>query len=296
MTAAPAAEVRPLASADLRRGARRYGSRQARPALRAGDRGCRRRSARQFGVFAETVAAGNVVRGINATGAAGYTRKQLDELTGVARQFGAKGLAWLALEAGEGGALTARSPIAKFFSAEEIAALAARFEAGAGDLLLFVADTAAVAATVLGRLRSQLGPQLYGVDDNELGLRLGRRLPAASSGMPKAIAGTPSTTPSPRRCRRTPHLLDSDPGAARAAAYDMVLNGYEVGGGSIRIHDRAMQERVFGLLGYTKEAGLGPLRPPAARLRVRRPAARRYRPRHRPHRDDPGRGRRTSAR
>ncbi len=207
----------------------------------------------QFGVFAGTVAAGNVVRGVKAAGQAGYTRKQLDDLTGVARQFGAKGLAWLALEAGEGGALTARSPIAKFFGAEEIAALAARFEAGPGDLLLFVADSPAVVSAVLGRLRSQLGPQLHGVDDTELAFAWVVDFPLFewdAAGNRWDAVHHPFTAPLPEDA----HLLESDPGAARAAAYDMVLNGYEVGGGSIRIHDRAMQERAFALLGYTQEA------------------------------------------
>ena len=206
-----------------------------------------------FGVFAGAVAGGGVVRGIKAPGQAGYTRKQLDDLTGVARQFGAKGLAWLALDAGEGGALTARSPIAKFFSAEEIAALAARFEAGAGDLLLFVADSHAVASETLGRLRSQLGPQLYPSDENELAFAWVLDFPLFewdADGNRWDAVHHPFTAPLPEDA----HLLDSDPGAARAAAYDMVLNGYEVGGGSIRIHDRALQEKAFALLGYTQEA------------------------------------------
>jgi aspartyl-tRNA synthetase len=207
--------------------------------------------ASQFSVFAGTVAAGNVVRGLKVAGQAGYTRKQLDDLTNVARQFGAKGLAWLALE-GEVGALTARSPIAKFFAPEELATLAARFEAGPGDLLLFVADTRAVAAEVLGRLRSQLGPQLHSLDDNELAFAWITEFPMFEwdeEGQRWDAVHHPFTSALPEDL----HLLDSDPGAARAAAYDMVLNGYEVGGGSIRIHDPAIQERVFGLLGYNKE-------------------------------------------
>lgn len=206
----------------------------------------------QFGVFAQTVAAGNVVRGINATGLGGATRKQLDDLTATARQFGAKGLAWLALEAGEGGALAARSPIAKFFSADEIAALAARFDGKSGDLLLFVADTRAVAAEVLGRLRSQLGPQIHQLDDQELAFAWVVDFPLLewdAEGNRWDAVHHPFTAPLPDDA----HLLDSDPGAARAAAYDMVLNGFEVGGGSIRIHDRAIQEQVFGLLGYSKD-------------------------------------------
>jgi len=206
-----------------------------------------------FGVFANAVAGGGVVRGIKAPGQAGYTRKQLDDLTGVARQFGAKGLAWLALDAGAGGTLTARSPIAKFFSPEEIASLAARFDAVAGDLLLFVADSRAVASEVLGRLRSQLGPALYQVDDNELAFVWVLDFPLFewdADGNRWDAVHHPFTSPLPEDA----HLLDSDPGAARAAAYDIVLNGYEVGGGSIRIFDRAVQEKAFALLGYSKEA------------------------------------------
>ncbi|MFN8516540.1 MAG: aspartate--tRNA ligase, partial [Thermomicrobiales bacterium] len=207
--------------------------------------------ASQFGVFASTVAAGNVVRGLKVPGQAGYTRKQLDDLTGVARQFGAKGLAWLALE-GEASALTARSPIAKFFAPQELATLAARFEAGPGDLLLFVADTLPVAAEVLGRLRSQLGPQLHNLDEHELAFAWVTEFPMFEwdeDGQRWDAVHHPFTSALPEDF----HLLDTDPGAARAAAYDMVLNGYEVGGGSIRIHDPNIQERVFGLLGYNKE-------------------------------------------
>jgi aspartyl-tRNA synthetase len=205
----------------------------------------------QFGVFASTVAGGGVVRGICAPGQAGYTRKQLDELTNTARQFGAKGLAWLALE-GEAATLTARSPIAKFFTPEEIAGLAARFSAGPGDLLLFVADSRAVAGETLGRLRAQLGPQLFTLDDNELAFAWVMDFPLLEWDAELQrwdAVHHPFTAPLPDDA----HLLDSEPGAARAAAYDLVLNGYEVGGGSIRIHDRAMQEKLFGLLGYTQE-------------------------------------------
>ena len=158
---------------------------------------------------------------------------------------------WLALE-GEAGALTARSPIAKFFSPEEIAALAARFDAVAGDLLLFVADSRAVASEVLGRLRSQLGPQLHSLDENELAFAWITEFPMFEwdeEGQRWDAVHHPFTSTLPEDA----HLLDTDPGAARAAAYDMVLNGYEVGGGSIRIHDPGIQERVFGLLGYNKE-------------------------------------------
>ncbi|CAA9566161.1 MAG: Aspartyl-tRNA synthetase @ Aspartyl-tRNA(Asn) synthetase [uncultured Thermomicrobiales bacterium] len=208
-----------------------------------------------FGVFAGTVAEGGVVRGILAPGCAGYTRKQLDELTNTARQFGAKGLAWIALEGGDAGggaALSPRSPIAKFFSPEEIAALAARFGAGPGDLLLFVADRREVAGEVLGRLRAQLGPQLEAIDPDELAFAWVTEFPLLEwddeAGRWDAVHH-PFTAPLPADA----HLLETDPGAARAAAYDLVLNGYEVGGGSIRIHDAGVQERLFGLLGYSRE-------------------------------------------
>jgi aspartyl-tRNA synthetase len=207
--------------------------------------------ASQFGVFAQTVAAGNVVRGIKAAGQAGYTRRQLDDLTAIARQFGAKGLAWLALEQREGG-LSARSPIAKFFTPEEIAALAARFDAGPGDLLLFVADRREVAGEVLGRLRAQLGPQLYRLDDDELAFAWVTEFPLLEWDDELRrwdAVHHPFTAPLPDDLA----LLEGDPGAARAAAYDLVLNGYEVGGGSIRIHRRDVQERLFALMGYSQE-------------------------------------------
>ncbi len=210
----------------------------------------------RFGVFAQTVAGGGVVRGINAPGQASYTRKQLEELTATARGFGARGLAWLALEGGEGGVLTARSPIAKFFSAGEIGALAARFGAGPGDLLLFVADKREVAGETLGRLRAGLGLRLFPLDPDELAFAWVTEFPLlewdAEAGRWDAVHH-PFTTPLPEDLP----LLETNPGAARAAAYDLVLNGYEVGGGSIRIHRRELQERLFGLLGYSREDAWG---------------------------------------
>ncbi|HEX5505544.1 MAG TPA: aspartate--tRNA ligase, partial [Thermomicrobiales bacterium] len=206
----------------------------------------------QFGVFAGAVANGGVVRGLRLPGQATYTRRQLDDLTATARQFGAKGLVWLALEAGEDGLLAARSPVAKFFSPEELAALAARGEAGPGDLLVFVADARQVAGEALGRLRSQLGPQLFALDDDELAFAWVTEFPLLEwdeAGGRWDAVHHPFTSPLPEDVP----LLATDPGAVRAAAYDLVLNGSEVGGGSIRIHRRDVQERMFALMGYSKE-------------------------------------------
>ncbi|MDW8058938.1 MAG: aspartate--tRNA ligase [Thermomicrobium sp.] len=201
-----------------------------------------------FGVFKSALAAGGVVRGFAVPGYAEATRSQLDQLTELARTFGAKGLVWLALQREDGG-LTARSPVAKFLSDTEIATLAERFGAGPGDLLLLVADVESVAANVLGRLRLQvardrklvdesvhafcwvLDPPLFEWNDEE------RRWEAMHH---------PFTSP---RDEDVP-LLDSDPGRVRAKAYDLVADGYELGTGSIRIHRREIQNKIFAIMGY----------------------------------------------
>lgn len=208
-------------------------------------------STSQFGVFSGAVAAGGVVRAIAVPGMASATRSQIDDLTAFARQFGAKGLAWLALE-DSAGMVAARSPIAKFLSGDEIRDIAARTGANPGDLVLLVADDEAVAAVVLGRLRERLGHELglatprvaafcwvldfplFHWDDEN------RRWDAEHH---------PFTAPMDEDIP----FLDTDPGRVRAKAYDIVLNGFEVGGGSIRIHQRELQAKIFQLMGYEPE-------------------------------------------
>jgi aspartyl-tRNA synthetase len=197
-----------------------------------------------FGVFENTVAAGGHVRGINAKGLGDYTRKQIDELTAFVQDLGAKGLAYIALT-GEG---ETRSSFAKFLSEERMQAVMSRMEAEKGDLLLFVADKPSVVFESLGRLRVLLGDRLGLRDKDVLGFCWVIDFPFVMYNEEEE-RWDPShhlfTSPMPEDIP----MLDTEPGKARGTQYDLVLNNYEVGGGSIRIHDRALQEKVFKLIG-----------------------------------------------
>ncbi len=197
-----------------------------------------------FQVFEKAVASGGAVRGLNAKGCGGYSRKEIDELTQYVSSFGAKGLAYLAVEAsGEH-----RSTFAKFLTPEWTAGLLQRMQAEPGDLLLFVADKPSVVFEALGRLRAHLADRLNLRDPKVLAFCWVIDFPYVTWNADEK-RWDPShhlfTSPVPADIP----LLDSDPGAARGQQYDMVLNDYEVGGGSIRIHDRALQEKVFELIG-----------------------------------------------
>jgi aspartyl-tRNA synthetase len=213
-----------------------------------------------FRVFDETLAAGGRVKAIVAPGLAGSTRKELDELTERARRFGAKGLATLGIAA-EG---EVHGPIAKFLSPELIRGVVDETGAGDGDLILIVADTPNVTADVLGRLRAELGQRLGLADPNVLAFAWVHRFPMYQwdtelgrwdathnpfSGVvpeDEALLVTASGDPS----KPSPE----DPaGRARALQYDIVLNGWELGGGSIRIHRRDLLARSFALQGQTEE-------------------------------------------
>ena len=201
-----------------------------------------------FQVFENTAASGGHVRGIKAGGLGDYTRKQLDELTEYVKQFGAKGLAYLAItREGE-----LRSTFAKFLSPETLDSLKERFEAGPGDLLLFVADRAAVAYEALGRLRVHLAERLGLADPAVLAFCWVVDFPSLVWSEDER-RWDPShhlfTAPMPEDVA----LFDTDPGKARGQQYDMILNNYELGGGSIRIHDRALQEKMFKLIGLDPE-------------------------------------------
>ena len=214
-----------------------------------------------FGVFDSALAAGGRVKAIVAPGMAGITRREMDDLTERARRFGAKGLAHLALE--PGGEI--KSPIAKFLSDETQRALIERSGAGEGDLILIVADTHEITADVLGRLRVELGDRLGLADPDVLSYVWISRFPMYqwdpdngrwhathnpfSGVLPEdepllvTASGDPDR-PSP-----------ADPaGRARALQYDLALNGWELGGGSIRIHRRDLLERSFRLQGHSLEA------------------------------------------
>jgi len=197
-----------------------------------------------FQVFEGTAASGGLVRGINASGLGDYSRKQIDELTEFVKKYGAKGLAYYALPtSGE-----ARSSFAKFVKPEVMQAMLERLEAKAGDLLLFVADQPAVVCEALGRLRVLLAERLGLADPNVLGFCWVIDFPFVNWNEEEQ-RWDPSHHLFTSPMAEDLPLLDSDPGKARGQQYDLVLNNYEVAGGSIRIHDRALQEKVFKLIG-----------------------------------------------
>ncbi len=200
-----------------------------------------------FGVFRDTVANGGEVKAVRGPGMADYSRRQIDEMQSVAATGGAKGLATLAFTA-DG----VKSPIAKFLSETEIAAIRERAEAQDGDLLMIVAGTPKVVAESLSRVRLEVGRRLNLMDDNVMACAWVIDQPLFEWNEDENRWDSvhhPFTSPRPEDVP----LLDTDPGAVRAQAYDVVMNGYEAGGGSIRIHRRDVQEKVFGLLGLTME-------------------------------------------
>ena len=202
-----------------------------------------------FRVFRETADSGKKVRGINAPGgAAHYSRKLIDELTEYVKQFEAKGLAWFRVE--PDGKLW--SPISKNFSEEQLARIAERMQAKPGDLLLFVADTWAVSCKALHNLRKRVGVDLKLYDPKAMNFSWIVEFPMFDYDQEEkrwASMHHPFTAPRPQDVP----LLESDPGKARAVAYDLVINGSEAGGGTIRIHDRETQSKVFRLLGVDAE-------------------------------------------
>lgn len=199
-------------------------------------------------VFRSVLAQGGRIKGINAKSCAGFTRREIDELTAVVTQLGAKGLAWIALE-GDG---SVRSPLAKFLKETEVAELKRLFTAEPGDLLLLVAADAHTVALALGQLRLYLGEKLGLIDRNALAFTWVTDFPLFewSEEEKRYVAmHHPFTSP----LEEDLPYLESDPARVRAKAYDLVLNGVEIGGGSIRIHTRSVQERMFRALGLTPE-------------------------------------------
>jgi aspartyl-tRNA synthetase len=200
----------------------------------------------EFQAFGQTVAAGGAVKGLRVPGAAAMSRKELDDLTAEAKQAGAKGLVWIKVNP-DG----VQSPVAKFIQSIQPRLLEALGSAP-GDLLLLVADAPDVACTVLGRLRVELARRfdLIPADRDVFAWVIDFPLVEWNPDEKRWDAvHHPFTAP---RDEDLP-LLDSEPGHARAKAYDLVLNGQEAAGGSIRIHQQSVQERVFGLIGISKE-------------------------------------------
>lgn len=201
-----------------------------------------------FKVFRSIADGDGTVRAINAKGCASFSRKELDNLTTYVAQFGAKGLAWVKMKAnGEW-----QSPIAKFFSDEERAAMSAALDAQEGDLLFFGADTKSVVLPVLGELRVELARRLELLDKKEFNFIWVTDFPLMEYDENKKryqALHHPFTAPKEQDLER----LESDPGSVYSQAYDLVLNGTEIGGGSIRIHQRDIQSRVLNALDISEE-------------------------------------------
>ena len=201
-----------------------------------------------FGVFTGALENGGSVRGINAKGQGAMPRKKIDKLVSFAKDYGAKGLAYLAVN--EDG--TYKSSFAKFMTEEELAALVEKMGGEPGDLLLFAADKNKVVWDVLGALRLELARQLELLDKNRYNFLWVTEFPLLewSDEENRFMAmHHPFTMPMEEDWDK----IDTDPGAVRAKAYDIVLNGTELGGGSVRIHQSDIQEKMFEVLGFTKE-------------------------------------------
>ena len=202
-----------------------------------------------FGVFTGALENGGSVRGINAKGQGGMPRKKIDALVKFAKDFGAKGLAYLCIN--EDGKY--KSSFAKFMTEDELHALVDKMDGQPGDLLLFAADRNKVVYDVLGNLRLELARQLDLLDKNEYRFLWVTEFPQFeySEEEQRYVAmHHPFTMP----MEEDLELLETEPGKVRARAYDIVLNGTEIGGGSIRIHQDDIQERMFEALGFTKES------------------------------------------
>ena len=205
----------------------------------------------EFRVFRGVADAGNFVRGINAVGAADrFSRKRIDELTTyVQEDFSAKGLAWFKVDA-EG---KLASPIAKNFTDDHLDEIKTKMDASPSDLLLFIADSWEVSCKALNGLRKRLGAELELYDPNELNFSWVVEFPMFDYDDEEkrwVAMHHPFTAP----LEQDLPSLSEEPGNARAQAYDLILNGYEAGGGTIRIHDSGIQQQVFGLLGMDEKS------------------------------------------
>jgi aspartyl-tRNA synthetase len=201
-----------------------------------------------FKVFSDAVSSGGSVRAVNIEGAAeSFSRKEIDSLAEFVKAYGAKGLAWMKFS---GGGIV--SPIAKFFSEEELREIRERTGARDGDLLLFAADRDRVVLPALGALRCECARRLGILSPADYRFLWVTEFPLLEYDEEEkryAAMHHPFTSP----VQEDLPLLDVSPGEVRARAYDVVLNGVEIGGGSIRIHQPELQEKMFGVLGFTKE-------------------------------------------
>lgn len=216
----------------------------------------REASETDLGVFRGAIEQGGVVKGFAAPGCAGYTRKQLDELTEMAKSRGAKGLVTIGL--GAASSLDAisedeiRSNVAKFLTVEQVIGIGKQLSGNPGDLLLIIADDSGVADLVLGYLREEMGRRLSLCDPDTLAFAFIVDFPLLQW---NSDEGRWDSTHHPFTSMKDEDfpLLDTNPGAVRSKAYDMVCNGLEFASGSIRIHDSALQSKIFHMLGYSQE-------------------------------------------
>ena len=201
----------------------------------------------EFRVFRSALESGGMTKGLRAEGAGSFSRREIDQLTAFVGQRGAKGLAWMRCVDGK-----LESPIARFFSEESLDSLARRMEAQDGDLLLFVADQPKVVHQALGDLRVELAKRLGQADPNRYEFVWIVDFPLVEWNDEEHRWNPlhhPFTSPHPDDL----HFLDKDPSKARSLQHDLAVNGQEVWGGSIRIHQREVQERIFDLLQISEE-------------------------------------------
>jgi len=201
----------------------------------------------EFKVFASAIEGGGVVRAINAKGCASFTRREIDDMGKMAVEAGAKGMAWIVVAENE-----LKSPITKFLTEEQVAAILQALDAKPGDLLLFGADQTRMVERVLGLLRLELAKRLDLIDKEQLAFTWVVDFPLLEYDE-EDKRWTAMHHPFTSGKEEDLATMEENPGAVRARAYDLVLNGTEVGGGSIRIHRKEIQERMFNLLGHTPE-------------------------------------------
>ncbi len=202
----------------------------------------------EFGVFKGTLEAGGSITCLNFTGGATYSRKHIDELTEHAKRYGAKGLVWLKVttEGLEGGP-------AKFLTDNEVKGLLERFEANDGDMLLLVADSWRKSRVALGAIRLEIARRENLIPKETDDLLFIVDFPMFEEIDPETGKPIPAHHPFTSYRKEDEHLLDTDPMAVRSNSYDLVINGYELASGSIRIHDRETQKRIFNLIGLSDE-------------------------------------------
>jgi aspartyl-tRNA synthetase len=205
--------------------------------------------ASSFRVFTDNVAAGHPVKAICAPGSGNYSRKQISDLEEIAKSQGAKGLATMAIDPDSG---ELRGFITKFFTVDQLIEITERMQANPGDLLLFASDERRVANNVLGALREEMGQHLGYKDIPELAFAWIVDFPLFEADL-KDGHYVPEHHMFTAPKKEHIHLLDTDPASVESEQYDLICNGYEAGGGSIRIHDRALQQKIMELIGLSME-------------------------------------------